>query len=89
MIRSRDDRAAREAAAAIKAILSKGKTEGLTLLGPAPCPLERISSNFRHQLLLSGKDISGLLNWVRTAGLHEGTKNNVYLEIDVDPISML
>ena len=89
VIRSRNDSAAREAAAAIRAALENFKPEGAALLGPAPCPLERISGNFRHQILLSCREIAPLLGWVRAVGLHEGTRNNIYLEIDVDPISML
>jgi len=89
VIRSKKDAAAREAAAVYKKLLEQRKPDGARLLGPAPCPLARISRNFRHQLLLSAPEISDLLKWVRGAGLHEGTRKNIYIEIDVDPLSML
>ncbi len=58
-------------------------------LGPAPCPIERINRNYRYQLILSAKSISSILGVTEKAKAISNKQKGVYLEIDVDPISMM
>lgn len=58
-------------------------------LGPAPCPIERINRNYRYQLILSAKNISSILGVAEKAKCFSKKQKGVYLEIDVDPISMM
>jgi primosomal protein N' (replication factor Y) len=61
------------------------------ILGPADCPLSLIAGNYRRQLILRGKDMGVLHALVRRAlaRYEEGKDSLVYLEVDVDPVSLL
>jgi primosomal protein N' len=59
------------------------------ILGPAECPLAKVAANYRMQVLLRGKSLSALR---RLAGEYlraVKTPAGVYVEIDVDPVSLL
>ena len=70
-------------------ILSQNVQRGVEIIGPAECPIERINSNWRYQILLKGKSIIPLQSMAREI-LNNYTHNqNVYIEYDVDPVSLL
>jgi primosomal protein N' (replication factor Y) len=60
-------------------------------LGPAECPIGIIAGNYRRQLLLRGASMGALHGAAREAlGRYEkGKDSRVYLEVDVDPVSLL
>ncbi len=59
------------------------------LLGPAECPLAVIAGNYRFQLIARSGSLSGARREVSTALSHTRISSNVYVEIDVDPVSLL
>ncbi|MDR1363550.1 MAG: primosomal protein N' [Spirochaetaceae bacterium] len=61
------------------------------ILGPAECSIALIAGNYRMQLLLRGLSMASLHAAAggAIAAYEQGKDNNVYLEIDVDPVSML
>jgi primosomal protein N' (replication factor Y) len=65
--------------------------EGLSLVGPAPCPLERLRGRWRHHVLLKAEAPQPLDRALRDLARREeelvGTSNR--LEIDRDPMSLL
>jgi len=65
--------------------------EGLTLVGPAPCPLERLRGRWRHHVLLKAGAPQPLDRALRDLARREeelvGASNR--LEIDRDPLSLL
>ncbi|MDR2493802.1 MAG: primosomal protein N' [Spirochaetaceae bacterium] len=64
---------------------------GADMLGPSECPIGVIAGNHRRQILLRGPEM-GALHRAATelARDHESRKENgVYLEVDVDPVSLL
>ena len=70
-------------------ILSEGSPRGMEIIGPAECPIEKINSSWRYQILLKGSSIVPLQTAARKL-LFEYTHNqNVYIEYDVDPVSLL
>ena len=80
--------AAQTAQDAVK-ILMDGAPRSMELIGPAECPIEKINSSWRYQILLKGKSIVPLQAAARKL-LFEYTHNqNVYIEFDVDPVSLL
>ena len=80
--------AAETARDAVK-ILSDKAPRGMEIIGPAECPIEKINSSWRYQILLKGKSIVPLQTAARKL-LFEYTHNqNVYIEYDVDPVSLL
>ena len=69
--------------------LSGEDWRGSEVLGPSPCPIEVIAGNYRQQLLIRTKEFnqahSNLYRWYRRSEKPQG----VYIEIDVDPVSLL
>jgi len=63
--------------------------ETTELLGPSPCPIEVIAGNHREQLLIRTKNFSKvhafIYQWYRKFECPKG----LYVEIDVDPVSLL
>ena len=59
---------------------------GLTVLGPADCPLERLNNRWRRHLLLklfASADLGGVQSAVESVSVR-----GVSLVIDVDPVSL-
>jgi primosomal protein N' (replication factor Y) len=90
-VRSRDasraDRAVENLAAIAAPLLSASED----MLGPAECPIGIISGNYRRQLILRGKSM-GLLHAAARrllARYETGKDSRVYVEVDVDPVSLL
>ena len=89
--RSRDEERATAAASRLAAIAAPLLPAGADALGPAECPLGIISNQYRRQLLLRGKNMRPLH---AAAGeilsrYEKSRDSKVYLEVDVDPVSLL
>ena len=59
------------------------------ILGPAECPLSLIAGNSRYHILVVSKDIKNSHGIVREAAEKIKTLSGVYIEIDVDPVSLM
>ena len=70
-------------------ILKKERTKGVDIIGPAECPIEKINSNYRYQILLKGESIIPLQAMARTLLFGYRHNPNTYIEYDVDPVSLL
>src|SRR5574344_2120582 len=62
---------------------------GSEIMGPSECPLVKISQNYRYQILLRGRNIKPLQNMARALLFGYTHPQNVYIECDVDPVSLL
>ncbi|HRQ78323.1 MAG TPA: primosomal protein N' [Gemmatimonadaceae bacterium] len=64
---------------------------GVTLLGPAPCPLERIKTRWRWHVLLKSERQAPLTRLLRglLTGLEVPAKHDLRLVADRDPVSLL
>ena len=61
----------------------------LLVLGPAPCPIERIKDRWRVHLILKGPP-QALGRWVRTAAPRLGVeRGGVRISVDRDPVSLM
>ena len=80
--------AAETARDAVK-ILEEGSPRGMEIIGPAECPIEKINSSWRYQILLKGSSIIPLQNAARKLLFGYTHNQNVYIEYDVDPVSLL
>ena len=80
--------AAETARDAIK-ILLNGAPRGMEIIGPAECPIEKINSSWRYQILLKGSSIVPLQTAARKLLFNYTHNQNVYIEYDVDPVSLL
>jgi primosomal protein N' (replication factor Y) len=61
----------------------------VTILGPVACPMERRANYWRQHILLKSATLAPICALLRQEGLAEGSRGKVYIEIDVDPQSML
>ncbi|MFA6855672.1 MAG: primosomal protein N' [Treponema sp.] len=81
---------AEEAAVLLHQVQKKTKyTDDDEIMGPAECPLAKISQNYRYQILLRGPDIKPLQEMARKLLFSYSHPQNVYIECDVDPVSLL
>jgi primosomal protein N' (replication factor Y) len=87
---SSDDDVA-EAAVRVADHLRARPAAGLAVVGPAPCPLERLRGRTRHHVLIKAVSPSELERALWDLARHEqslvGATNR--LEIDRDPLSLL
>lgn len=65
------------------------EAEDTVILGPSECPLSKISGSYRHQILLKAKSIQILQRLTRHLTQDFQMPQGVYIEIDVDPVSLL
>lgn len=63
----------------------------VAVLGPAPCPIDRIRDRYRWQVLLKGNDASVLHKICSHVIEHYSTltKGDIRISVDVDPESMM
>ena len=86
-----DEASVARGAAAVEGHLRPRGRPGLRLVGPAPCPLERLRGRTRHHLLLKSETPSALDDalWDLTRREGELLASADRLEIDRDPMSLL
>jgi primosomal protein N' (replication factor Y) (superfamily II helicase) len=58
-------------------------------MGPAECPIAQISGNWRHQIILRGSSLQPLQKAARAFLTDYKTPQGLYVETDVDPVSLL
>ena len=90
-IRSRDAARADAAIKRLSAIAAPLIPADADVLGPAECPIGIMNGNHRRQLLLRGKTMGALHAAAKTMldSYDQGRDSRAYLEVDVDPVSLL
>jgi primosomal protein N' (replication factor Y) len=90
-VRSRDALRADKAVNRLAFLARPFLPPGADTLGPAECPIGVIAGNYRRQLLLRGPAMGPLHGAARTvlSRYEKGKDSRVYLEVDVDPVSLL
>lgn len=94
VFRSTSDKAARAAAEGAarmaREIASSEKfARGAEVMGPAECPILKIARNYRHQLLLRAADGGVVRKMARSILSRLERGRSVYVECDMDPVSMM
>ena len=89
LVRGRSRERVEEAAAAAAERARAAGQSGVDVLGPVECPLSMIAGNHRHHVLLRGERLGPVHAAARA--VQRGWKKGmgVYLEVDVDPVSLL
>jgi primosomal protein N' (replication factor Y) len=89
--RSRDAARADAAMKRLAALATPLLPPNADMLGPAECPIGIINGNHRRQLILRGTAMGTLHRAARVAleQYEQGRDGRVYLEVDVDPVSLL
>src|SRR5687767_12159570 len=83
---------AEQASQFLTKLIAGGRVETVHVIGPAPCPIERIKSRFRWHVLLRARrsnELSRVLTYFATHFLPEGRSANLRVVIDRDPVSLL
>jgi len=90
-LRSRDAERAEKAADRLGAITRPLIPANADALGPAECPLGIINGSHRRQLILRSPNMGTLHSAVRAIleKYEKGKDSRVFLEVDVDPVSLL
>ncbi|MCL2294332.1 MAG: primosomal protein N' [Spirochaetes bacterium] len=88
IFRSKENEKALKAANDFSDILVKYKGN-FNILGPAECPLAVIAGNSRYHILVMSKDIKNSHAIVRESAEKIKSPFGVYIEIDVDPVSLM
>ncbi|HOV64462.1 MAG TPA: primosomal protein N', partial [Spirochaetia bacterium] len=70
-------------------LLSGQNTAQTEILGPAECPISLIAGNYRQQLILRTTDFASCHRLVGRVLRSFDKGKNVFMEIDVDPVSIL
>ncbi len=80
---------AEQAANGASQIITKLAGNSFSILGPSECPLAKIALNYRWQILLRGSKLNLMQKAVSNLVYNFNLPKDVYLEIDVDPVSLL
>jgi len=91
VIRAKDDSRAQEAVSRLASIARPLIPAGCDMLGPAECPIGVINDNYRKQLILRGPSMNIIHPAAKELFSRYEKKRDAktYLEVDVDPVSML
>lgn len=82
-------KAADELYSLIDKVIEKSKYLDVSVIGLNPCIIYKKANNFRYQILLSGENFIHLNTIVSISLERYHCPSNVYVEIDVDPLSLL
>jgi primosomal protein N' (replication factor Y) (superfamily II helicase) len=83
---------ANRAAEFLTRLISGGRVETVHVIGPAPCPVERIKSRWRWHVLLRARrsaELTRVLSYFATHFDPEGRAANLRVVIDRDPVTLL
>lgn len=89
VFRGQDEGEVLRAAEQVQGFIREQAPPVFSLLGPSLCPISRIKKNYRAHLIIKLERVGPIQQvLVRCQELMRGMRN-VYLEIDIDPMSML
>jgi len=88
VVRGKDEKKIRDYSEALAASLAGGG-EYWEVLGPAECPIGRISSHYRRHIILRSSRFDHTHNALGNALSALPVPHGVRLEVDIDPVSLL
>jgi primosomal protein N' (replication factor Y) len=90
-IRSKDDVRAQAAINRLASLAKQLLPQNADMLGPAECPIGVINDNHRKHLILRGPSMNTLHSTAKQllVRYEKGKDVKAYLEVDIDPVSML
>ena len=84
--------AADRAASFLTKLITGGRVETVHVIGPAPCPIERIKSRWRWHVLLRARrstELTRVLAYFASHFVPDGRSAGLRVVIDRDPVSLL
>ena len=61
----------------------------IEILGPSECPVYKINDNYRNQIILRGQNMQIMQAMAREFLYGYKTPGNLYIECDVDPVTLI
>ncbi|MBP5465850.1 MAG: primosomal protein N' [Treponema sp.] len=89
IFRSSKEDAAVKASESAFSILNACMEKDCSILGPCECPISMVAGNYRQQILLRGSKIAPLQKMASHLLRDFAAPSHVYIEVDVDPVSLL
>lgn len=91
VFRSTDDDFCAKVSLEYREHLSEIITEDMSIqvLGPSPCPFQKIDNNYRYHILLKASKISILRDILKTIKEKVKVHSRCYVEFDLDPTEMV
>ncbi|GLC26201.1 replication restart helicase PriA [Roseisolibacter agri] len=82
---------AQHAAAWVRALMTRRGTAGVTLIGPAPCPVERVKQRWRWHFLLKAEQPGELTRVARyfVERFEVPKRDGLRVAVDRDPVALL
>jgi primosomal protein N' (replication factor Y) (superfamily II helicase) len=87
-LKSRNEQKVEFSAAYVRKELEKTLPSGVFLAGPAPAPLARAESYYRHQLMLRTRQMSKLSQHLAAFATTLALPDDVTMTIDIDPVNL-
>ncbi len=87
--RQKAEETANDAVRILQENIPTGTKKGIQIIGPAECPIEKINSSWRFQILLKCSSVTPLQTMARKLLFEYKHNPAVYIEYDVDPVSLL
>lgn len=75
-----------------KTVASKALSKTTEVLGPVSCPIEKLKNNYRHHIIIKSgniNEINGFIRKVRDVFKADPLSKFLYMEIDIDPLSLI
>ncbi len=89
VLRGRNQKRTEETARQAEQLLAQQNLREVEVLGPSPCPIERIARNWREQILLRSNRLPPLVKAAKLVKEGFSSVSGVYVEIDIDPLSLM
>ena len=89
VFRSKDPAVSIRGAEGAREILSKHVPADAEIMGPAECPLAVIAGNHRHQIIIRARHLAPIAHAARLFLTGYKPLPALYIEVDVDPVSLL
>ena len=90
LVRSQQRQKAHEAIQAVAGrLIEPARIAGITVLGPQPCPIAKLSRFWRYHLLMKAPSARALLHFFDDVRSDLSPPGNIQMAIDVDPQSTL
>ena len=82
---------AQHAAAWVRSLMQRRGTTGVTLIGPAPCPVERVKQRWRWHFLLKAEQPGELTRVARyfVERFEVPKRDGLRVALDRDPVALL
>jgi len=87
--RSKNEEAVLQAAELAGVLLERIKKNDVEVMGPSECMLYMVAKNYRMNILLRANTIKAIIETITLFNTLFITKKNVYIELDVDPLSLM